>query len=105
MSIEQTSGKKVINLGAGKAIPAPVSVGNTSTEVLATNTSRKWCLVTNIGNKDVWMGIGQTAVSGRGILLGKQGGSMTMSAVLMSYDAVNGITASGNSDVITQEGE
>ena len=96
---------KILNTGAGQAVPAAVSVTTSSTEILAANTARKWCFLTNIGNKDVWIAIGQTAVGSRGLLLRKQGGSLALTAQLMSTEAINGITSAGTGSMIVQEGQ
>ncbi len=92
-----------VNFGVGQ-VPNSVSVGNTSTEIVAANTSRKWCVITNIGNRDIFVAIGQTALINKGIFLGRNGGSLLMDAGIMSIESVNGITTSGTSDVIFQEG-
>ncbi len=94
---------KLLNVGAGAA-PTTTTVTNSSTEILAANSDRKWCLVTNIGGRDVYVAIGQTAILNRGALLKKQGGSFLMDRDFMSFETLNGITASGSSAVIVLEG-
>lgn len=92
-----------INYGTGQT-PTSVSVTTSSTELLAANTNRKWCVLTNVGNKDVFLAIDATALVNKGILLGKGGGSIQMGADIMSTGALNGITASGTASVLIQEG-
>ena len=92
-----------INTGNGQ-IPDSVSITNTSGEILAANTIRKWCYLTNLGSRDVFIAIGQTALINKGILLGKQGGSLDLDSDIMSEETINGITLSGSSTVIFQEG-
>lgn len=84
--------------------PGTTSVTDSSTEIVATNTSRRWCFLTNIGSQDVYVAIGQTAILNRGILLAANGGSLAMGADTMSTEAINGITSTGTSNVIFQEG-
>ncbi len=93
----------LVNTGAGQT-PATVSVTNSSTEIVAANPNRKWCLVTNVGNKDVYGAMGQTAEVGKGFLLARNGGSMLVDSTLHSVEALNGITSAGTSNVIIQEG-
>ena len=84
--------------------PETTSVSNSSTEIVAANTNRRWCLLTNIGSNDVYGAIGQTAILNRGFLLAANGGSITLGADICSTQAINGITSTGTSNVIFQEG-
>ena len=92
-----------VNYGVGQT-PTSVSVANSSTEMSAANTLRKWILITNIGNRDIWMSCDATALVDKGIFLGKNGGSVKMGADQCTLGAVNGITGSGSSSVAVQEG-
>lgn len=91
------------NIGAGQT-PNSVSVSNSSTQIIAANASRKWCFLTNIGNKDVFVAVGQTALVNKGFLLGKNGGGVLMDASAISLEALNGITSAGASVIMFQEG-
>ncbi len=93
-----------INFITGQT-PGSTSVSNSNTEILAANTARRWCVLTNIGNKDVWVAMGQTALVNKGMLLGRSGGSVVMGNDFMCVDAVNGITSSGSSTIAFQEGQ
>ncbi len=94
----------VKNFGKGK-IPTSVSVTTSSTEIVAANTARKWLVLTNIGNRDVYVAVGQTALSLKGALLGKGGGSVSLGAEMMTTEAINGITSAGSATVMILECE
>lgn len=81
-----------------------VSVGNTSTEVLPAENQRRYCAITNKGNKDAWINFGAPAVFGQGILLGKQGGFKELLSSAFTSLAVNAITDTGNTDIAFLEG-
>lgn len=91
------------NVGAGQ-VPSNVSVTNSSTEILDANTTRKWAIITNIGNSDVFLAVGQTALVDKGALLGKRGGALALDASNMATEAINGITDGGSSTVMILEG-
>ena len=93
----------VRNVGAGQ-IPTNVSVTNSSTEIIDANAARKWCIITNIGNQDVFLAAGQTALVDKGALLGKRGGAIVLDASNMSTEAINGIVSSGTATVMILEG-
>lgn len=92
-----------INFGAGQT-PDNVTITNSSTQILAANTSRKWCIMTNTGNRDIFVAMGQTALVNKGILIGRNGGSLTLTASALSTEAINGITTGGSSSMTYQEG-
>jgi len=92
----------VFNVGAGNA-PDAVVITTISTTILAENRSRKWCVLTNTGNKDVFMGLGQAAEVGKGILLAGGGGSDVLGTDFMTYDELTGIVAVSTSTVLVQE--
>ena len=94
----------VKNFGAGK-IPTNVTVTSSSTEIVAANTARKWLVLTNIGNGDVYVAVGQTALSHKGALLGKGGGSVSLGVDMITTEAINGITSAGSAIVMILEGQ
>ena len=91
------------NIGKGQ-VPTNVTVTTSSTEILPASTARKWCIFTNIGNKDVYLASGQTALVEKGVLLGKSGGAIALGAATMTTEAINGITKSGEAIVMILEG-
>ena len=102
MTVTRTPAE-VINLGVGDA-PSSITVTTTSTQILAFNSARNWCILTNIGNKDIYMAAGQTAIVNNGIFLSKGGGTFEMTSGVMFINGLNGITASGSSVIVFQEG-
>jgi hypothetical protein len=79
---------------------------NSSSDMLASNSSRKYALLQNDGAVDVYIKIGATAVASQGIRLASNGGSYEMSAAFgnLMTGAVRGITASGSAVVLVLEG-
>lgn len=86
------------------SMPGSVNITNISTEIIPLNLSRRWCYVSNIGNKDVYMSFGNLAIAKKGIFLKKKGGSLLMGFDTVPIDALNGITKSGLSIVTFQWG-
>ena len=80
------------------------TVTNSSTEIIAARTDRKYCAIVNIGNKDCWLSYGSTAVANKGMLLGRQGGSIEINKAALHTLSVNGITASGTTTIAFIEG-
>jgi len=91
------------NVGAGQ-VPTNVSVTNSSTEIIDANAARKWLILTNIGNRDVFVASGQTALVDKGALLGKGGGSIILDSSNMATEAINGIVSGGSATVMILEG-
>jgi len=56
-----------------KVSDSPVSVAATSTTVLAANEQRKYALIINTSNTDIWLRLGGTAVVGQGIFIARSG--------------------------------
>lgn len=82
-----------------------VTVTSTSTEMVASNTSRTYCALVNLGNKDVWMNIGADAVANKGVLIGRNGGFYELNQNALNTKAINGITETGTSIVSFLEGD
>lgn len=84
--------------------PATASITTSSAAVIATNASRTGLVVTNThATSWLYLGIGATAVVGRGIALAPNGGSWTMDAHTFSTAAINGIASAGTITVAVQE--
>ncbi len=92
-----------VNYGTGQT-PTSVSVTTSTTEISAANTARKWIMITNVGNRDVFIACDVDALVDKGILLGKGGGSIAMGAEFCTLGAIDGITSAGSSTVLVQEG-
>lgn len=56
-----------------KVSDAPISVVTTSTLALADNPNRKYALLINTSNTDIWLRLGQAAVLGSGIFIARGG--------------------------------
>jgi uncharacterized protein (DUF2345 family) len=78
------------------------SMSTSTTAVLAANRSRKFVLVVNDSDTDVYLKIGVAAVANQGIRINANGGSFTMSPQHGNLDqrAINGITSSGSSKTV-----
>ena len=92
----------VRNVGTGQAVQT-VSVGNTTTEIVAANANRAFILIANTSTTDVFVGIDVDATLSKGILLGRNGGTMVMDAAGLSTGAINGIVSSGTGTIVFQE--
>ena len=82
-----------------------IPVSNTSTIIVARNSKRKYCALTNKGPQDVWVNIGKLPVFGEGILLGKNGGSYEIDQSKLHTGTIAGITLAGTSNVAFLEGD
>lgn len=82
--------------------PTTVSVGTTSTTIVAANASRKGLIIQNISVSQVSIGIGTTASLGNGITL-YPGGTWYMDEFSFSAAQINGDAAVAASAVTVQE--
>ena len=84
------------------AAPASASVGLTSAQVIASNSSRTGLAIVNLSPNVVSLGIAATAVLNKGISL-TQNGVYTMDESLFSTDAINAIASGAGSAISIQE--
>ena len=88
--------------GSGST-PSVVSVGTSSTEIVALNTDRKWAVVSNVTkNSTVWLSIGVAAVVGSGMPI-RENGFLRINRNNYTTEAINGIVSSGTINVSFQE--
>jgi len=81
-----------------------VSVGATSTAILAANADRKYACIVNISDEWVYLGLGEAAVADQGIPLAPNGmGKYEITPDNRFVGAVNGICASGSKTVTKVE--
>lgn len=82
------------------------AMSNTTGQIIAQNTSRKYLVIQNDGTVDVYIKAGAAAVANQGIRIPANGGAYEMSNALKNLDtrAINGITASGTATVLVLEG-
>lgn len=85
--------------------PAVVSVGNSSTPVLAADARRKFVELVNVSDESIALAFdGQAAVDGRGFVLTASGGSLTLTSTdARTIGAVAAICASGSKNLAVQE--
>lgn len=82
---------------------AGVSVGSSSTQVLAANDDRVYAAIVNDSDEDVYLARGQTAVMNQGIRINSGGGSYEITELNPWTGVVNAISASGSKTVTVQE--
>ncbi len=83
-----------------------VSVGTTTTAVLAANGARLWALIENDSDETIYIKIGAEAVMNEGIGINASGSSFEMGGKLgnLNSGAINGICATGGKLVLVTEG-
>lgn len=80
-----------------------VTVGNTTTVVLAANADRKSATMVNASDEVIYLQLGAAAVSGEGIYLSASGGSFNIDKNNLFTGAINGICASGSKTLVVTE--
>ena len=80
-----------------------VTVTSTSGPILAFNSGRKYAVIVNDSDADIYLALGVTAVVNKGILIKAAGGSYEINADNMFRGVVNGVTASGSKNVTVTE--
>lgn len=71
--------------------PGTVNVGDSSTEVLASNTSRSYAILVNNSDEDMWLSLGTPAEVNKGILVNSGGGQFEINPLNLFVGAVNAI--------------
>jgi len=85
---------------ASANLTSKISVGSSSTTLIASNGSRKKLIVVNDSDEDVYVNFSGTAVMNEGIRINKKGGSVTDDVYT---GAVTGICTSGSKNVTVTE--
>ena len=96
-----------INTGiniADAMINSKVSVGSTSTLVLATNLQRRFLFLVNDSDEAIYVSLGSAAVMNEGILLTAGGGALTLDIASMWLGAIYAICTSGGKNLTISEG-
>lgn len=85
--------------------PDNVNVGDTSTQIVPTNATRKYLCIVNNSDTTIYLAIGQDAEVNKGVRLNANGGSFEMIRDNLSYQVVNGIHGAGvvNKQVTIEE--
>jgi len=81
-----------------------VTVGNSSTTVLAANANRKGAVFVNDSDETIYLARGSTAVMNQGIRLNANGGSFEINATNLYTGVVSAICASGGKNLCVEEG-
>ncbi len=83
--------------------PTVASVGITSAQIVAANTSRSGLVLINTSsNRTISLGLGATAVAGSGIVL-YPGGAWTMDDFTVTTAAINAIASGAGASISVQE--
>lgn len=78
-------------------------VGATSTRFLEQNPNRHYVALVNDSDEDIYIALGQTAVSNKGIRLNSAGGSYEINMLNPFYGFVEAICASGSKNLCVVE--
>lgn len=83
-----------------------VTVGATTTQIVAANANRKYLLLINDSDENIYLKLGAAGVINAGIRLNANGGSYEMFAIVGNIytGAINGICASGSKKLLVTEG-
>jgi len=83
-----------------------VTVGSSTTEVLAASATRLYVLLVNNSSEDIYIKLGAEAVMNQGIRINAGGGSYEMSKLIgnLYVGVINGICTSGSKILLATEG-
>jgi len=85
--------------------PTNATVTTSSTQISAANGDRRFIILSNIGNKDVFLASGQTAILNSGAIL-LRGESIVIGAEAEPLkEAINGIVSAGTTTIAVLEFE
>jgi len=88
-----------MDIGFSTGTNTNVSVGLTTTVVLAHNTGRKYALLVNDSDQAIYLGLGTAAVMNKGIRLSANGGALEIDGPAPFRGAVNAICLSGTKNL------
>ena len=74
-----------------KAVASEIAVGTNSSLVIEPNAYRVWAALSNGGVTDVWLALGEAAVTGKGIYLKANGGAVVFDLNMPWKGEVRGI--------------
>jgi hypothetical protein len=89
--------------GTSQSYAAPTFGTSTtsSTQLVAANTSRKYLVLVNDSDEDIYLGVGAAAVVGSGVRLNKNGGSFEVNLLNLTTQAINSIHGGTGSKNVT----
>ena len=85
------------------ATSSSVTVGSTTTVLLAANEARKYAVIVNDSDEAMYISLGADAVANNGIRLNASGGTLEIAGDEPFRGAINGICASGSKNIATLE--
>lgn len=80
----------------GAATNGATSVGSSTTEILAANVSRRYAVIVNDSDEEMYLGLGASAVMNEGLRLNRHGGAWWCFGANLYTGAINGICSSGS---------
>ena len=80
-----------------------VSIGTSSTQVLAANSGRKLLILVNDSDEPIYVSLGATATLNNGIRLNASGGALALDNPIFK-GVVNAISANGSKTLVGAEG-
>lgn len=90
--------------GVTSATNGAYTATTTTGTLLASNTSRKFALISNDGTADVYLGFATTAAINSGYRLNANGGAMELTGPSLYTGVISAITSAGSSVVCKIEG-
>ena len=81
-----------------------VTVGTTTTELIAANELRVFASIVNDSDEAMYLAFGEDAVMNSGYRINASGGSYVINDINLTLLAVNGICASGQKNACVVEG-
>ncbi len=88
------------NTGTGQPLTETLIL-DTSTQIVGTNRLRASIYMVNISNFDMWVSGDVPAMFGFGLLLGKNGGNLSLGADFITLGPINGIVSGANSAIVS----
>lgn len=83
-----------------------VTIGSTTTPVLSANPKRRYVILINDSNEEIYIALGATATKNTGIRINANGGSFEMSRGIgnLYLGEIAGVSTSGNMTLLVTEG-
>jgi len=86
-------------------VPTAVNIGTSSTQLLDANDNRRFCVLSNIGNRDAFIAVGQTAIVNQGFVLTKGSQIFIGLEAEAPKEAINAIVGAASTDIAILEVE
>ena len=79
-----------------------VTVGATTTQIVASNSGRRWICICNDSTADMYLSLGEAAVMNKGVLL-VPGGTIVIDGDSPFKGVINGICSAGGKNACVSE--